>query len=49
MTGAAPIAAMLFNVPVAVFGGGYAAPRAFLVATLALTIFSVGYIAMAAA
>ena len=47
VTGAAPIAAMLFNVPVAVLGGGYAAPAAFLVATIALTIFSVGYIEMA--
>ena len=32
VTGAAPIAAMLFNVPVAVLGGGFAAPAAFLVA-----------------
>jgi amino acid transporter len=46
VTGAAPMTAMLFNVPVAVMGGGYAAPAAFLLATLALTIFSVGYIAM---
>lgn len=46
VTGAAPLTAMLFNVPVAVQGGGYAAPAAFLIATLALTIFSVGYIAM---
>lgn len=46
VTGAAPLTAMLFNVPVAVQGGGYAAPAAFLVATVALTIFSVGYIAM---
>jgi amino acid transporter len=38
--------AMLFNVPVAVQGGGYGAPAAFLLATIALTIFSVGYIAM---
>jgi amino acid transporter len=47
VTGAAPIAAMLFNVPVAVLGGGYAAPAAFLVATVVLTIFAVGYIEMA--
>ena len=47
VTGAAPLAAMLFNVPVATLGGGYASPAAFLVATIALTIFSVGYIAMA--
>jgi amino acid transporter len=46
VTGAAPLTAMLFNVPVAVTGGGYAAPAAFLIATAALTIFSVGYIAM---
>jgi amino acid transporter len=47
VTGAAPLAAMLFNVPVAVSGGGYAVPAAFIVATVALTIFSVGYIEMA--
>ena len=47
VTGAAPITAMLFNVPVAVQGGGSAAPAAFLMATFALTIFSVGYVAMA--
>ncbi|WP_329318740.1 APC family permease [Streptomyces sp. NBC_01262] len=46
VTGAAPMTAMLFNVPVAVMGAGYGAPAAFLLATLALTIFSVGYIAM---
>ncbi|OJY50273.1 APC family permease [Pseudonocardia sp. 73-21] len=46
VTGAAPLTAMLFNVPVAVQGGGYAAPAAFLIATVALTIFSVGYTAM---
>ena len=47
VTGAAPLAAMLFNVPVATLGGGYASPAAFIVATVALTIFSVGYIEMA--
>ncbi len=47
VTGAAPIAAMLFNVPVAVSGGGYAVPAAFILATVALTIFSIGYIEMA--
>ncbi|MEA2179123.1 MAG: hypothetical protein QOG77_2420, partial [Solirubrobacteraceae bacterium] len=46
VTGAAPIAAMLFNVPVAVLGGGFAAPASFLVATIVLTIFAVGYIEM---
>ena len=47
VTGAAPLAAMMFNVPVAVSGGGYAVPAAFILATVALTIFSVGYIEMA--
>lgn len=46
VTGAAPLAAMMFNVPLTVLGSGYAAPAAFLVATVALTIFSVGYIEM---
>ena len=46
VTGAAPLAAMMFNVPVAVSGGGYAVPAAFIVATVALTIFSTGYIEM---
>ena len=46
VTGAAPIAAMLFNVPVSVSGGGWASPSSFLVATIVLTIFSVGYIEM---
>src|SRR5215470_4371932 len=49
VTGAAPISAMLFNVPIAVgFGNGIGAPAAFLVATIVLLIFSVGYAAMAA-
>src|ERR1700738_494412 len=47
VTGAAPITAMLFNVPVAVSGAGSAAPAGFLLATIALVIFSVGYVAMA--
>ena len=47
VTGAAPIAAMLFNDPWAVFGGGWAAPSAFIIATIGFTLFSVGYIAMA--
>jgi amino acid transporter len=46
VTGAAPLAAMMFNVPVAVSGGGYAVPAAFILATIALTIFSTGYIEM---
>jgi amino acid transporter len=48
VTGAAPISAMLFNVPVAVgYGEGLGAPAAFLVATVILLIFSVGYAEMA--
>ena len=49
VTGAAPISAMLFNVPIAVgYGNGIGAPASFLVATIVLTIFSIGYAAMAA-
>jgi amino acid transporter len=49
VTGAAPISAMLFNTPVAVgYGNGIGAPASFLVATIILLIFSVGYAAMAA-
>src|SRR3954466_8422897 len=48
VTGAAPISAMLFNVPFAVgFGTGKYTPAAFLFATLILTIFTIGYVAMA--
>jgi amino acid transporter len=48
VTGAAPISAMLFNVPIAVgFGNGVGAPASFLVATVVLLIFSIGYCAMA--
>ena len=48
VTGAAPIAAMLGNVPIVVGNGnGIGAPAAFLFATVVLTIFSVGYAAMA--
>ncbi|MEJ7894042.1 MAG: APC family permease [Solirubrobacteraceae bacterium] len=46
VTGAAPLAAMVFNVPITVLGGGFSSPAAFLVATVVLTIFSVGYIEM---
>jgi len=46
VTGAAPLAAMMFNVPITVLGGGSGAPAAFLIATVVLTIFSVGYIEM---
>jgi amino acid transporter len=45
-TAAAPMAALLFNVPVIVFGAGWAAPAAFLVAAAMLAVFSVGYVAM---
>src|SRR5579875_4160399 len=48
VTGAAPISAMLFNVPIGVgYGEGLSAPAAFVVATLVLLVFSVGYAAMA--
>jgi len=47
VTGAAPIAAMLFNVPVTVLGGGWSSPASFWIATVVLTLFSVGYIEMA--
>jgi amino acid transporter len=48
VTGAAPISAMLFNVPIGVgYGNGLGTPAAFLVATIILTVFSVGYAAMA--
>src|ERR687889_2537190 len=48
VTGAAPISAMLFNVPFATgFGTGIYTPAAFLFATVILTIFSIGYVAMA--
>jgi amino acid transporter len=48
VTGAAPISAMLFNVPFATgFGTGIYTPAAFLFATVILTFFSIGYVAMA--
>lgn len=48
VTGAAPISAMLFNVPIGVgSGNGLGVPAAFLVATLILLVFSVGYATMA--
>jgi amino acid transporter len=43
-TAAAPLTALLFNVPVIVSGAGWAAPAAFIVATVTLLIFSVGYV-----
>ncbi len=48
VTGAAPMSAMLGNVPFAVgFGSGIYVPGAFLLATIVLTVFSIGYAAMA--
>src|ERR1700760_2959827 len=45
---AAPIAAMTGNVPIAVgFGNGLGAPAGFLFATIILTLFALGYVAMA--
>lgn len=46
-TAAAPLTALLFNVPVIVSGAGWAVPAAFIVATLMLLVFSVGYLEMA--
>jgi amino acid transporter len=44
---AAPITAMTGNLPIAVgFGNGTGAPAGYLFATLVLTVFSVGYVAM---
>ncbi len=48
VTGAAPMSAMLGNVPFgAGFGNGIYIPAAFLLATIVLTIFSIGFAAMA--
>ena len=48
VTGAAPMSAMLGNVPFAAgYGIGTYTPAAFLLATIVLTIFSIGYAAMA--
>jgi len=48
VTGAAPISAMLFNTPISVgYGNGVGTPAGFMFATVILTIFSVGYVAMA--
>ncbi|MBA2456976.1 MAG: amino acid permease, partial [Nocardioidaceae bacterium] len=45
---AAPITAMTGNVPIAVgFGNGIGAPAGYLVATIVLTLFAVGFVAMA--
>ena len=48
VTGAAPMSAMLGNVPFAAgYGIGIYTPAAFLLATIVLTVFSIGYAAMA--
>ena len=48
VTGAAPMSAMLGNAPFAAgYGIGVHTPAAFLLATIVLTLFSVGYAAMA--
>nr|WSX47986.1 APC family permease [Streptomyces sp. NBC_00974] len=45
---AAPITAMTGNLPIAVgFGNGIGAPAGYIFATLVLTVFAVGYVAMA--
>ena len=45
---AAPITAMTSNTPIAVgFGNGLGAPAGFLFATIILTLFAIGYVAMA--
>jgi amino acid transporter len=45
-TAAAPMTALLLNMPVIVAGAGWAAPGAFLVAAAMLAVFSIGYAAM---
>jgi amino acid transporter len=48
LANAAPITAMTGNVPIAVaFGNGVGAPAGYLVATVVLTLFTIGYAAMA--
>ncbi len=48
LAGAAPLTAMLGNVPFAVgFGNGDAAPGGFIFASVTLLLFSIGYVAMA--
>jgi amino acid transporter len=45
---AAPITAMTGNVPIAVgYGNGTGAPAGYLIATVVLTLFTVGYVSMA--
>lgn len=47
VTGSAPLAAMMFNDPLAGLGAGIAVPAGFWLATVAFTFFSVGYVEMA--
>jgi amino acid transporter len=47
VTGSAPLAAMLFNDPLAGLGMGISVPAGFILATIAFTFFSVGYVEMA--
>jgi amino acid transporter len=48
LANAAPITAMTGNLPIAVgYGNGLGAPAGFLFATVILTIFAIGYVAMA--
>jgi amino acid transporter len=48
VTGAAPLSAMLGNVPFGIgFGDGIGLPAAFWFATIILAVFAVGYVAMA--
>src|SRR3954453_7515386 len=45
---AAPITAMTGNVPIALgYGNGIGAPAGFLVATIVLTLFTIGFVSMA--
>jgi hypothetical protein len=46
-TAAAPMTAILFNVPVIVSGADWAVPAAFIVALAMLLVFTVGYVEMA--
>jgi amino acid transporter len=43
-TAAAPLTALLFNVPVITVGSGWAVPAAFIVATVTLLIFAIGFV-----
>jgi amino acid transporter len=47
VTGSAPLAAMMFNDPLAGLGAGISVPAGFWLATIAFAFFSVGYVEMA--